>query len=1054
MGGAGEGGPASFTAGGEAVAVLKGVDLNTTRIRVHLLASTVLAGALALSTTAHAQTANPNGAVSKTETTGAQVTPAEPGSSVESGPVGEVVVTGSILTRRNAISESPLTVLSADDIEKRGETTIQSVIQNLSNNGSGALPNNFSAGGAFAAGASGASLRGLTTNSTLVLIDGLRAAYYPLADDGKRNFVDLNTIPDTIVDRVEVLKDGASSTYGADAIGGVINIITKRNFQGLQLRAEGGTSERGGADTKVFSGLAGRGDISTDGYNMYLSAEYEKDDQLYFRERGYPYNTSDLSRMCGTSIAPPGSPNVVNGQTCRANSIVNGIQFNNAFTGVGSNFVAVVRPYNAANTAAQGDFRLLNPTLGCPSPSVAVTVTPAQAALGGAAGISAPVTLCQTDTRKLYNTISPEYERFSTSFHLTKQLGADAQAYFQANYYQNDVHTSGAPNAIRATTTPAATGITATTTSLPLPVYVCPTGSATFTCSATSPGAVLNPNNPFAANNQVARIFYSFGDLPNRTEEISQVYRLAGGVNGNFNFSDSNYRYTADFTYMQSDLKRVFNGNLFVSHLLTAVNQGSYNFANPSLNSKAVRDFIAPQLEQFSSSELAEGQVTIARDLFHLWAPNPVQFGVGASVRYESVYNPSANSDVNGPTERFFSINPFGAIGARNVESVDFELDIPVIRQLEVNFSGRYDNYSTGQDNFSPKIGGKLKPLSWLTFRSTYSEGFRIPSFAESFAVPNTGFVPANAPAAFNALHGNDGYGNYNLGRTVLSNPNLQPESSENFNVGFVIEPIRNISFSADYYRIKKTGVIEQDQTYTAAVNNYFATGQLTYQGHVISLAPVDPNFPNAPAVPLSVTTSLVNLEALTTSGYDLAATARYTLPYGVQWTSTGEATYVLRLNEILGDGTTLHFAGTLGPSDPTAGSGTPKWRASWQNTLAYGPFTLSGTVYYTSGYSSAAEDAGDTSSDCSKSVYAGKFRDNITPVVCNVKSFTTVDLHATWQATKNFQFYLDVLNLFDKNAPLDATAYGGGAPYLYNPAWASAGVLGRYFKVGAKATF
>ncbi|WP_163609208.1 Plug domain-containing protein, partial [Klebsiella pneumoniae] len=82
-------------------------------------------------------------------------------------------------------------------------------LQRLAANNGPTLTNSFSANGAFAGGASGISLRGLTTNSTLVLFDGLRAAYYPLADDATRNFVDLNTIPDDIVDRVEVLKDGA-----------------------------------------------------------------------------------------------------------------------------------------------------------------------------------------------------------------------------------------------------------------------------------------------------------------------------------------------------------------------------------------------------------------------------------------------------------------------------------------------------------------------------------------------------------------------------------------------------------------------------------------------------------------------------------------------------------------------------------------------------------------------------------------------------------------------------------------------------------------------------
>src|SRR6202044_615361 len=122
-----------------------------------------------------------------------------------------------------------------------------SAIQNLSLNNSGALPNSFTANGAFASGASGASLRGLTTNSTLVLFDGMRSAYFPLPDDGTRNFVDLNTIPDVIVDRVEVLQDGASSTYGADAIAGVINVITKKQFQGLTASGEGGFGQRPGA---------------------------------------------------------------------------------------------------------------------------------------------------------------------------------------------------------------------------------------------------------------------------------------------------------------------------------------------------------------------------------------------------------------------------------------------------------------------------------------------------------------------------------------------------------------------------------------------------------------------------------------------------------------------------------------------------------------------------------------------------------------------------------------------------------------------------------------
>jgi len=153
------------------------------------------------------------------------------------GDGGEIVVTGSLFRQTDAATPSPVTTITTENLDQRGITTIQSAIQSLASNNGPALTNSFTANGAFAGGASAVSLRGLSTNSTLVLFDGLRAAYYPLADDATRNFVDLNTIPDDIVDRIEVLRDGASSSYGADAIAGVVNIITKRKFNGISGRA-------------------------------------------------------------------------------------------------------------------------------------------------------------------------------------------------------------------------------------------------------------------------------------------------------------------------------------------------------------------------------------------------------------------------------------------------------------------------------------------------------------------------------------------------------------------------------------------------------------------------------------------------------------------------------------------------------------------------------------------------------------------------------------------------------------------------------------------------
>ena len=161
--------------------------------------------------------------------------PREPQSSLEA-----IVVTGSYIRRTDTESPSPVDVLTSDDIAKRGLTSIADVLHTLSSDNSGTLTSNFS--GAMAGGASGVSLRGLTVDATLVLVDGHRIATYPLADDGQRPFVDIGSLPLGIVDRVEVLKDGASAIYGSDAIAGVVNIITKKQFTGFEASTDLGSS--------------------------------------------------------------------------------------------------------------------------------------------------------------------------------------------------------------------------------------------------------------------------------------------------------------------------------------------------------------------------------------------------------------------------------------------------------------------------------------------------------------------------------------------------------------------------------------------------------------------------------------------------------------------------------------------------------------------------------------------------------------------------------------------------------------------------------------------
>ena len=161
-----------------------------------------------------------------------------------------MVVTGSMIKRLDFDTPSPVQVLTSTDLQQSGYTSVSDVLRNLSANGQGTLTqtNPFS----FAGGASGVALRGLTVGATLTLIDGERMVAYPLTDDGQRTFVDVSSLPLSVVERVEVLKDGASSEYGSDAIAGVVNVILKKSFTGFEVNAEGGeTGRHDGATERV-----------------------------------------------------------------------------------------------------------------------------------------------------------------------------------------------------------------------------------------------------------------------------------------------------------------------------------------------------------------------------------------------------------------------------------------------------------------------------------------------------------------------------------------------------------------------------------------------------------------------------------------------------------------------------------------------------------------------------------------------------------------------------------------------------------------------------------
>ena len=913
------------------------------------------------------------------------------------------------------------------------------------------------------------------------LFDGLRMAVYPLADDGQRNFVDLNTIPNAIIDRIEILRDGASSTYGADAIAGVVNIITKKEIQGLHANVSYGISQRGDGKEPHVDLTYGFGDLASQGFNIYVSGEYQKTGAIFAKDRRFPFNTQDLSSICNDSGPPDG---------CMANLNWNGISASGSYNGLISiPGVTLVRRGSLVNpNTGTGRFEFLNPAAGCREFDTVHPINAPAVQTGSTPIVNGVLTSCEVNFQSKYVMIQPEIKRHGVSARATFRPDDNNELFVEGNAYWTDTFASFTPLGFNGTPTQPIP-LTLTAYNVMLPVFVCPTGHGTQSgigtgCDALTIGSVLNPQNPFASEGRTAQAFLR--STRQRTVETKgRALRGVIGATGTF-FDD--WHYNASVTASEFKLRRIQAGYLIPQRIMDVVARGEFNFANPEATPENIWDFISPTSDVVSSSNLWQANVTISRDIFALPGGN-LAAAVGASYRHEGVDSPSANPplvDENGLPDpnanqytRYLSMNAVGTEGSRNVKSAYFEINAPFfdLRQngfgFEANVSGRYDSYSSGQSNFSPKVGVKITPVRQLALRGTWSKGFRIPSFQELFGLPTTGFVSrtvncgpkgaiAGAPAgfaAFCAAHSDGVTANsyatnpFPEGLTNIGNPNLKPEKSTNLTAGLIFEPIRNLSFTVDLWKIKIKNLIigtTPSQQAEAFAQYYANNGVVNVPGvsAVIPGAP-DPAFPLALPQIGFIAGPFQNANSQTVSGVDFGMNFQHRFG-GVRWTSNIEASYLHRY--VLNDaGTKIHYEGTLSPCNITSCSGAPKWRGSWQNTVEFGGTTLSATAYYTSGYGNESTDFGATKGDCDSGIEFGSVAtyEDGTAVACRAKAIWNVDVTAAQKLTDSVTIYANVLNVFDIDAPFDhAAAY---SLFNFQPAWAGPNIVGRYFRIGAK---
>jgi len=262
-------------------------------------------------------------------------------------------VTGSLIRSADKVGFNAVQTISQKDIQESGATTVADYLRTTSANSANSWGEGQS--GNFAAGAAGIALRGLSEKYTLVLVDGQRVAPFAFFSNSVDSFFDLNTLPLNSIDRIEIVKTGAVSQYGSDAIAGVVNIITKHDFQGLQLDGSYGSaiSQGGGAGTTKFGVLAGFGDLNADRFNVTAAASYYKSNGFTLADRDATSSQDFTNNPGGHSLLAPSYWNMPDGSVQALSGCANGGAVHPAGTNsLTSGLPGTICGYNSAESTS------------------------------------------------------------------------------------------------------------------------------------------------------------------------------------------------------------------------------------------------------------------------------------------------------------------------------------------------------------------------------------------------------------------------------------------------------------------------------------------------------------------------------------------------------------------------------------------------------------------------------------------------------------------------------------------------------------------------------
>ncbi|QTN25874.1 TonB-dependent receptor [Rhizobacter sp. AJA081-3] len=870
-----------------------------------------------------------------------------------------VEITGSSIKRIDVEGSLPVQTVTREDIERSGVTSTEQLLQSITAASSAGGTANATGAGASTYGLATISLHGLGEERTLVLVNGRRLAIFANPSVAA---VNVNVIPLAAIERVEVVKDGASGVYGSDAIAGVVNFILKKDYQGLELNVSTGTPTRdGGGQNHGVSVVGGLGNLQKDRYSVTFSASLEKDFPLFAKDRKFAATGNQF-------------PYIVSGATGQGNiegAYTPGTGIPTEVPPGSGNFVETgSRQPGFGNSPGTGYGNPLAAADNCESINMFLNPTPSNK--------GAPY--CTFDSNTFVGLL-PKRDLINLTANGVVKVSDAVELFGDVLFSKSKVTQRFQPSPVRRQFL---------------------TSDAEFGKQGVDPILLIRPSNP---NYQIAADYLNANgcgsivgqplgvtarvfDFGLRTsEDENEQTRLVVGSRGTLFGLD--YEVAAahnesktsgtvpDGYFSQVAYARVINDPNSDWNPWSLTQSAAFNAALAAAGAK----YTGGTLEAKSTADGIDGK--ISGELGKLGG-GTVQYAVGAAYREEKLKTtPSAalgTGDIAGLGGATAPVDV-----KRKVASIFGELLLPISKTLEGSLAVRGDKYSVIGDSMNYKAALSWRPNQTFLVRGSVGTSFRAPSLidlytpetigtSEQFDDPGTGQTDLQV----NAKNG--------------GKSDLKPEKSQQETIGIVFQPTPNFSAAVDLFNVRVKDYIQTPSA--QLIVSRFRAGDPAYAG-LVTLAPngdVD-----------LIDQKLSNTGGSTVRGLDVDLRYSENVADG-KFSARLFGTYMLKFDETTPSGAISHRVGTIvdPAGNPVSGADNGgvvlRWKHALTGTYSTGAWAFTATQNFASGY-----EAGRNAIDNDRNF---------------IPSFSTYDANITYTGIKNLRLAIGARNLFDKNPP------------------------------------